>query len=933
MSCKHKCETPPQFPDLPYNRPGLSTISYRIGTYPSMRAHILALIDADPSLAAWTHRQADEPGIALVESAAIVGDILTFYQQLYGNELFLNTAKWRESVADLVKLTGYRLAPGLGGLATFALLAKGDRPITVPKGFPIKTDIEGQDTPVIFETKAAATAYPRLSSTHFYVPRTRPAILNGTRRFELVVDLPPDMKLAKGDRLMIGVGREGNLAPSQLLYSQTVTVDQVWEAFGKRYIAIQGGVSSLNEIWFFANLGISQVLNTNVFDFASAKLSASASLSVKSPQKLQFSAVSKVASTALSATFIDAFPAFSYFPLANLAPTSVPEMVAYKLGASHKHFGHNAPAQDVTLTANGAPTFSSIPFIRGLRAGTGSPASPALGANEVPLDGPADKLASGATLLVEGRLSPRTDGGSARHAVLVRTVQRTEPRTAGWGKLTGASTFLTLDRNLSAMDGLIRLDYADVRSLSFHEVIGEPIRLTAEPHPVTAARGDTLEFFGTGDDVEALRGRRVALVKAGQADDFATVVDVGAASDPDVQRLRTVTLDRQVDYADYPHENPPVTVYGNLVDTSQGKSEDEAILGDGDGRAVFQTFPLPKSPLTYLLAPGETPPQHAELAIWVNGIAWLRVDSFFGAGPRDLVYLVREDDAGKSYVQFGDGKTGARLPTGRGNVVAKMRSGIGAIGPTKPDSTPKPNARLINLEKVVLPATVVGGAQPESEDTARIAAPLRMQSLGRLVAVSDYEAEALALPGVLKARATWEATGGYPRVRLTVLTDSGNAADARNVEDTLRAIDAREGPRRFPLEVIQAQRLHIRLSLRAAYDSRLREADVRRAVLEALGADGEEANGIDGSHGLFSLSNRQLGASAHGSQVLAAVQNLPGIAWVGFNISAPGAARLIAPGAGNFRRFLCPNDRILALAAADLDLHLVAVKGTAEISS
>ncbi|HEX6828721.1 MAG TPA: hypothetical protein VF104_07055, partial [Burkholderiales bacterium] len=150
MSCKHECEATPPFPQPIENRPGLPTIAYRVGGYAEMRAHMLARISAHPLLAAWTHRGADDPGIALVEGAAVVGDILSFYQELYANEFYLRTAKWRESVADLVRLLGYRLAPGLGGETRFALLAKGERPVTVPRGFGFKAQIEGQPQPVVF---------------------------------------------------------------------------------------------------------------------------------------------------------------------------------------------------------------------------------------------------------------------------------------------------------------------------------------------------------------------------------------------------------------------------------------------------------------------------------------------------------------------------------------------------------------------------------------------------------------------------------------------------------------------------------------------------------------------------------------------------------------------------------------------------------------
>ena len=98
-------------------------------------------IDAAPELAGWTHREPDDPGIALLEGAAILGDILTFYQEHYANEAYLRTAAWRESVAELVRLTGYRLAPGIGGRATFAFERAATSPVTIRAGFPVKAEL------------------------------------------------------------------------------------------------------------------------------------------------------------------------------------------------------------------------------------------------------------------------------------------------------------------------------------------------------------------------------------------------------------------------------------------------------------------------------------------------------------------------------------------------------------------------------------------------------------------------------------------------------------------------------------------------------------------------------------------------------------------------------------------------------------------------
>ena len=58
-----------------------------------------------------------------------------------------------------------------------------------------------------------------------------------------------------------------------------------------------------------------------------------------------------------------------------------------------------------------------------------------------------------------------------------------------------------------------------------------------------------------------------------------------------------------------------------------------------------------------------------------------------------------------------------------------------------------------------MPVPAVGGADAESQDIVRLAAPGMLQSLDCLVGLADYEAEALVLPGVIEVRgADWAGT-------------------------------------------------------------------------------------------------------------------------------------------------------------------------------
>ena len=119
---------PGPFPAPVRNRPGLSHSDTASATTPPCAPTCWTGWSRRPALPGWTHLGSDEPGIALLEGAATLGDILTFYQELYANETKLRTAAWQDSVFDLVRLTGYRPAPGLGGDALFALEVDGDGP-------------------------------------------------------------------------------------------------------------------------------------------------------------------------------------------------------------------------------------------------------------------------------------------------------------------------------------------------------------------------------------------------------------------------------------------------------------------------------------------------------------------------------------------------------------------------------------------------------------------------------------------------------------------------------------------------------------------------------------------------------------------------------------------------------------------------------------
>lgn len=111
-------------------------------------------------------------------------------------------------------------------------------------------------------------------------------------------------------------------------------------------------------------------------------------------------------------------------------------------------------------------------------------------------------------------------------------------------------------------------------------------------------------------------------------------------------------------------------------------SQIKKILGSGDSNLPSQTFKLPPD---FSLT---------DLQVMVNNSFWQRVNSFDKSRPTDQVYILSKETG---EILFGDGIHGARLPTGRSNVVASYRAGTGKAV-NKPSK--KPEAKSISKIKV-----------------------------------------------------------------------------------------------------------------------------------------------------------------------------------------------------------------------------------------
>lgn len=814
------CVEPLAFPRRIENRPGLDRVAYRVGTFADFREMLLRRINLTPELAAWTHRTADDPAIALLESAAIVADVLTLYQERYANEAWLRTAAWRESVADLVRLLGYRLSPGVGGRATFAVVAKGTAPLELPRQFPIKADLADVPDPAEFETSEPLTAYPHLSRFRLYRPRHYSgSIPLGATRFEIdtvagnaTTAAIRALELKKGDKLFLVPPPQpwfssGSLGAPQES-GQIVVVSKVTDVLDRRIVEIEG---SLSRAW----------------------------------------------------------------------PRPV---TAFRVNRTFRHFGHNAPAKKVvptpaTGTVTGS-TQSNVNFVRHTEHDcTASGYDGSLPPARVPLDQEVSDLSVGGAVVIQMAVTAGT-ASSRIMLTLARTIGNIAAGPAGFGNLSGASTLLDLTVPLLPNTS-VYLD-ADIREFRIHEVTSPALQL--RPAASFPSSSDPLSFFGTRAEAVVLAGRALALVGedgrelhlACNALPSAFALGAGAT---DLPRMWPVPLDRPLapfTRADFEETAPRATVYGNLVEATQGKTAKDLVLGSGDDAAAFQTFKLPKSPLTFHLASGVTPPEVPALQLYVDGRLWTQVDTLFGQAPDAEVYIVREGADGSHFVQVGDGQTGRRFPAGVNNVIATLRAGSGAYGPVKPGASPSAGSTPPGLDTLRMIGVVAGGSDREAADKAKEAAPGKVQGLGRLVSLRDYETETLAIPGVVATSASWEIRYGVPTLILQLLLAAGREAEIEQIRQTIAGYQRCRGPDRFALRVEQAFLRYVFLDLQAACDPRRRPEDVTQAIRRALGLAGDVESVITG---LFGIRHRRLGDPEYATRITGIVQQVADVRW------------------------------------------------------
>jgi len=392
------------------------------------------------------------------------------------------------------------------------------------------------------------------------------------------------------------------------------------------------------------------------------------------------------------------------------------------------------------------------------------------------------------------------------------------------------------------------------------------------------ARGEILEAMDRPESISLCWTLRDGDGFEGTVTSLAEDISLQPALDKDLMECEVVILSgtersggRTILSLKDPMENcyDPSTflAFANIVLATHGETVED-VLGSGDGTKSNQSFELSKPYLTYVSAPTSSGTR-STLQVRVNGVLWKESPSLYGLDERSQSFIARIDDSALASVIFGDGRSGARLPTGDENVIAAYRNGIGPDGEVDRESLTLLMSRPLGISEVTNPLPASGAAAPEELSDARHNAPLTVLTLDRIVSLRDFEYFVRSFAGIGKAQAVSLSRAQSKVVHITIASSSGTRVERGSDLHTnlVKAIDAMRDPVARVAERVIVESFSLQtFSMQAGViiDSRYLEEDVLvRAEAELQRT--------------FSFENRNFGQFVTAAEILAVIQAVEGV--------------------------------------------------------
>lgn len=848
-----------------YNRPGLQAIAYRAGTYATFRESLLArLSGADQhALLRLTARNNDDFTIALLDAWSAMGEVLTFYQERIANESYLRTATERFSVLEQARLIGYELRPGaaagtylaftledapaaLGPVLstrTSANPAEGLPPITIDTGTRIQSIPGPGETAQLFETISPIEARPQWNAIR---PRlTQLQQLTTDKGVVILQGTANDLK--KGDVLLLSQTISG-VQQLKMRKVLSVTIDTDTKttrvdlsaannqlpAFS-RPVLPQGDINIFNNKEQLDGSVISQIISNNWKEEDLAVLLQTK----KWPSHDLVSGIAKAQAARQPA--ITSHDAFVFRKQAAIFGYNAPKEPGYN-GQTPK-----PPSQwtdwDLDLSeADGSAYLDNaydeiLPggFIGLQKAGKNLEAAPVY-------------------KITQAVVQPRTAYGLSSKTTLVSIPMK-------WEDVVGAAVNFPIP-SFGAINtiAIVLNTVSKLTILRDIAAYAQSVRLELAEQPVEdVVAGDNITLNGY---YPGLKTGQLAIVTGDRSDlKGATTSEMMTIKEVLVEGGYTVLVFTAS--LAYTYTRSTVNVNANVAPATHGETVEE-VLGSGDASKAFQQFNLRQPPLTYTRAASASGVQ-TTLEIRVNDLLWKEVPNFLDRGPDERIYITRRDDEGKTTVTFGDGITGARLPTGQENVKAKYRKGIGISGAVKASQLSQLISRPLGVKSAVNPVPAIDAADPEQLADARRNAPLTILTLDRIVSLLDYEDFARAYTGVEKALATWTWQGQKRTIFITVAGAGGAAikTDSELYKNLLESIRKAGDPR-----VTVTLATYVPQFFRLTANLKIHPDHITTKVLDAVAKALQDA---------FSFAERSFGEAVRYSEVVAVIQAVEGV--------------------------------------------------------
>jgi hypothetical protein len=903
-----------------FNRPGLAWLPYRAGTYGSFFAAMKArLASADHAeLSGLTTREGSDAAIALLDAWATVADVLTFYEERDANEGFLRTATEDRSIVELARLIGYRPRPGVAASVFLAYGLEKDARLTIKRGSRVQSIPGPGQLPQTYETSADLPSRAEWSALR---PRLAKPQKPGTTR--VLYFKGASLGLKPHDPLLF-VDEAGGARPVR--FARIHTVDSFFEQGLTRVVLQPGAAQGANppaptppkETTFTsATLSVANRIKQGV---------PASAPKVGAPQ-----AVSQLSAAALGDVLAELEPRVSSEEVQTVASqadvTPAQALGVYAFRTQSGPFGHAAPKRPMFAREQQAgheTERSLVGYTEWLLGSDGTP--PTAGDRDesigfessttVTLDSARDAILPGSWIAII-RPNPKKEPlaltlwrakavnvvSRANYGVSARATRIDLQRTAidnvdtpadlevhkDWRGWLQPEIDSLRDNTRGTVDR-----FSDLTALRRTVVYAQSERLElAEAPDHTPVQGSVIELDRFSSGIEAGRwliveGERADLLDkrpdtTGPDSGEAVPASSGVRA-AEIVRVVLVEQHASREAGDTVHTHltvsPPlanaykrdtVTIYANVVPATHGETRDE-ILGSGDATKPYQSFSLKQAPMTFV--PAATPSGvSSTLEVRVNDLQWHEGPGLIDAKGDERVFVTGPDEQGDVRVTFGDGKRGARLPTGAENIKARYRVGIGSAGNAAAGQVSQLMDRPLGAKEVRNPLPALGGADPDTARQAREIAPLTVHALDRLVSVDDYQHFAQLFAGIAKATASEVWLGVHTKIVVAVAGAGGMPIEGSALHASLMSALRQFGDPSRAIAVVDVERhmLVLKAGVRLLPDYQF---DAVRTSLEKALFE------------TFGFERRRLGDDLHLSEVLAVMQSVRGVQSVDVDVFA-----------------------------------------------